>query len=539
MKIKTIVATVMTASAALILAACGNNNTQSSNSTSNKVINSEVNAELQTLDPSKYSDSSSSEAIQNSYEGLYTFNAKNKPVLAGAEKVSVSKDKKTYTFTLRKSAKWSNGDPVTAEDYVFGWRRTADPKTASPNTSRFAFIANGDKVSKGDLKPSQLGIKALGKYKLQVTLEQPIAYIDELLTGIPFFPQDSKLVQKYGKSFGTSSTKAVYNGPFTVNGWTGSDLNWTYKKNKYYWNKSAVKLNQVNMQVVKTPNTALNLYRESKLDYVPLSGNFIKQYKNDKNLHSQLTPMIGYFGFNTKRKTTGNVHVRRALGMAVDKKLLVKNVIYAGAPLNGIVPANFAFNTETGTDYRKDAGDMLPFDVTKARAEWKQAQKTLGKKITIELLTSDTDESKLVGEFLQSNLMKNLPSLTVKLRSIPLKSRLASTTAYNFDVVYGTWSPDFADPVNFIADGGSYHLATDYKNSKYEQDLADAAGKYATNPKKRWNALIDAEKQVVQKDAFMVPIYQGGQDYLLSSRVNNFQISPYGGIVFYKNAEVK
>ena len=114
MKIKTIVATVMTASAALILAACGNNNTQSSNSTSNKVINSEVNAELQTLDPSKYSDSSSSEAIQNSYEGLYTFNAKNKPVLAGAEKVSVSKDKKTYTFTLRKSAKWSNGDPVTA-----------------------------------------------------------------------------------------------------------------------------------------------------------------------------------------------------------------------------------------------------------------------------------------------------------------------------------------------------------------------------------------------------------------------------------------
>jgi oligopeptide transport system substrate-binding protein len=244
--------------------------------------------------------------------------------------------------------------------------------------------------------------------------------------------------------------------------------------------------------------------------------------------------------FNVHRKATGNVHFRKAIAMAFNKKSLVNNILHVGSPLNGIVPKNFAYNSKTGDDYRQDAGNMLTYNLKKARQEWAEAKKELGKdKITIQLLTSDTTDSKQIGEYLQSQLETNLPGLTVNLSSIPLKSRLAATSAYNFDIVYGTWQPDFADPVNFISDGGQYHLDDDYNNSNFRNLLNEAATTYATNPTKRWNTLIQAEKQLIQKDAFTAPVYQGGMSYLLKSKVKGLQISPYGTVLFYRNASIK
>ncbi|EJE99771.1 oligopeptide ABC superfamily ATP binding cassette transporter, binding protein, partial [Liquorilactobacillus mali KCTC 3596 = DSM 20444] len=179
----------------LILTACGNK--QSSDTSKQQVLTVATDAEMATLSTTKYSDTTSLEALQNTFEGLYRFNSSNKPVLAGASSVSVSSDEKTYTFTLRKNAKWSNGDAVTAQDYVFAWRKMVDPSSASPNSQRFASIKNGDAIAAGKLSADKLGIKALSTYKLQVTLESPISYFSELMTGAPFYPQDEKIVKKY------------------------------------------------------------------------------------------------------------------------------------------------------------------------------------------------------------------------------------------------------------------------------------------------------------------------------------------------------
>ena len=170
MKKKTIkISAVMLASAAL-LAACGQKPAKSSKA----VMNTAVTSEISTLDSSKYGDTTSSETLQNSMEGLYRFNAKNQAKLAGASKVSISKDQKVWTFSLRKNAKWSNGDPVTAQDYVTGWQRTVDPKNNSLDSDSYQVIKNGTEIAAGKKKVSTLGIKALGKYKLQVTLENPV-----------------------------------------------------------------------------------------------------------------------------------------------------------------------------------------------------------------------------------------------------------------------------------------------------------------------------------------------------------------------------
>ena len=379
---------IVTMTAAGVLAACSNSNTGSSSS--KQVMNTATSNEISTLDSSKYGDTTSSEALQNSMEGLYHFDKNNRAKLAGATSVKVSNGNRVYTYNLRKNAKWSNGDPITAQDYVTGWRRTVDPKNSSLDSDSYAIIRNGTKITQG---------------------------------------------------------KA---------------------------------------QVIQTTSTGVNLFRSGSLDYAPLSSDFVKQYQNNKDYHSQVTPTNGYMTFDLKRKTTGNVHVRRAISQAINKKQLVATVLHAGRPANGIVASNFITDKSTGNDYRKDAGDMVTYNVKNACKEWK---------IALELLTSDIDDAKRVGEFIQSDLMRNLPGLTINGRSIPLKSRLSNTTNHNYDFVYGTWQPSYEDPLDFLTGGGLFNLEQDYRNRNFWHPIDLVRSTYANDPKQRLQALINAERQ--------------------------------------------
>lgn len=402
------------------------------------------------------------------------------------------------------------------------------------------LIKNGEAISQGKAPVNSLGIKALGKYKVQVTLANPIPYLPQILEGAQFYPQNSKLVKKLGSKYGTSSKNLVYNGPFTVSGWTGSNLKWTYKKNPTYWNKKIVDLNKVNIQVVQTPSTGVNLFRSGELDYTTLTSDFVKQYQNNSSYHTKVTPTNGYLSFNLKRKSTGNVHIRRAISRAINKQQLVKTVLHQGKVSNGIVAANFITDQATDNDYRKDAGDLVTYNAKEAKKEWQLGLKQLGKKkLTLELLTSDIDDAKRVGEFIQSNLMKNLPGLTLRVRSIPLKSRLSNTTNHNYDFVYGTWQPSYEDPIDFLTVGGLFNLAPDYHNANFWKQIDLARSTYATDPQKRLNALVNAEKQLIQKDAFAAPLFQQGTSYLLNKRVKGFQLSPYGNVAYYWNVKMK
>lgn len=412
--------------------------------------------------------------------------------------------------------------------------------TQKIHADSYAIIKNGEAISQGKAPVNSLGIKALGKYKVQVTLANPIPYLPQILEGAQFYPQNSKLVKKLGSKYGTSSKNLVYNGPFTVSGWTGSNLKWTYKKNPTYWNKKIVDLNKVNVQVVQTPSTGVNLFRSGELDYTTLTSDFVKQYQNNSSYHTKVTPTNGYLSFNLKRKSTGNVHIRRAISRAINKQQLVKTVLHQGKVSNGIVAANFITDQATGNDYRKDAGDLVTYNAKEAKKEWQLGLKQLGKKkLTLELLTSDIDDAKRVGEFIQSNLMKNLPGLTLRVRSIPLKSRLSNTTNHNYDFVYGTWQPSYEDPIDFLTVGGLFNLAPDYHNANFWKQIDLARSTYATDPQKRLNALVNAEKQLIQKDAFAAPLFQQGTSYLLNKRVKGFQLSPYGNVAYYWNVKMK
>ena len=237
------------------------------------------------MDLSKATDVTSMNQLGNVEEGLYRLGENDKVENALATKTQVSKDGKTWTFTLRKS-KWSDGTPLTAKDFVFSWRRTVNPKTASEYAYLFEGVHNATQISAGKAPVNSLGVEAQGDYKLVVRLDKRIPYF-KLLMGFPlFFPQQEKAVQKFGSKYGTASKYMVYNGPFVQKGWTGSNLSWKLVKNPNYWDKSAVKLKAINYSVQKTPSTAYNLYQSNKLDAVMLDSQQTKNLKSNPGYNS-------------------------------------------------------------------------------------------------------------------------------------------------------------------------------------------------------------------------------------------------------------
>lgn len=312
---------------ALTLGACGS---KASDSASKQVLNWNESAELPTMDLSKATDVVSFDMLNNTMEGLYRLGKDSKIEPGIATKTKVSSDGLTYTFTLRKDAKWSNGDKVTAKDFVYSWRRTLDPKTNSQYAYLFEGIKNATDVMNGKKSTKEVGVKADGDYKLVVTLDKQLPYF-KLLMGFPvFFPQNQKTVEKYGSKYGTASKYMCYDGPFNLTKWTGTNLSWSLKKSDNYWDKKSVKLDTINYKVNKSNSTAYNLYQSGKLDATSLSAEQAKQLKGQSGYTVRQAASAFYFQYNQTKPEFQNKKIRQAISMAIDRKEFVNKVLGNG-----------------------------------------------------------------------------------------------------------------------------------------------------------------------------------------------------------------
>ena len=516
-------ATVL-ASAAL-LAACGGNSSKESSS-SKKTLNWTVASEIPTMDMSKATDATSFSQLSNTMEGLYRLgkNSKLEKALATSEKVS--KDGKTYTYTLRKS-KWSDGSELTAKDFVYSWRRTVDPKTASQYSYLFSGIKNADAIVAGKKKADTLGVKAVGKYKLVVTLERRIAYFDKLMGFAVFFPQSEKAVTKYGSKYGTASKYMLYNGPFKQTGWTGSNLSWKMVKNPYYWDKKNVKLDTITWSVQKTPSTSYNLYQSNKLDYTGLDASQTKQLKNQKGYVTLNQGATFYMQFNqAKNKYLANTNIRKALSLAVDRKGLTSSLGGNSVPANTLTPTQLT--DVNGEDYTKriskSAESFYPASTNKKEAVkyMNKGLKELGvSKFSFKILSDDTDSGKKTTEFLQSTFESTFGNkVSVSVQNLPFKTRLSRSTAGNFDVVISGWSADFADPISFLDLFTSTNPENNgkWKNTSYDKLIADS--KTTASTSKRWDDLTKAE-DILLNNVGVAPLYYNTNAALIRPTVKD------------------
>lgn len=508
--------------AGLALTACGSKSSSSSGNLAEKqVLNWDEASELPSMDPSKATDTISFDMMNNSMEGLYRLgkNSKVEPGLAKSTKVS--KDGLTYTFNLRKNDKWSNGDPVVAQDFVYSWRRTLDPKTGSEYAYLFDGVKNANDVMNGKKPGTALGIKADGKYKLVVTLDKKLPYF-KLLMGFPsFFPQSKTAVDKYGSKYGTASKYMAYNGPFKMNGWTGSNLSWSLAKNSNYWDKKNVKLDQINFKVNKDTSTAYNLYQSKKLDETFLSTEQAKQLSSKPDYQVLKQARTSYLEFNQTQKVFQNKKIRQAISYAIDRKQLANKVLGSGTKVSkGIVSSGL--QSYQGKDFADAAAtkEGVTYNKKKAKQLLKEGLKETGqKKLSFTLLGDDTDVLKKVTAFIQSQLGENL-GIDVKVQNVPFKTRLDRAKTQQFDVVVGSWGADFSDAISFVdlfTSDNSYNDGK-WKNAEYDKLVQASKTTDAGNKQKRWDDLVQASK-ILNRDQGVAPLYQLNQPTMVRSTV--------------------
>jgi len=518
--------------AAVLLAACGSSSSSSSSSEAkDQTLNWMESSALPSMDISKATDVVSGETLNNTNEGLLRMGKNSKTHPGVAKSYTKSKDGKTYTFNLRKS-NWSNGDPVTAKDFVYSWQRTVNPKTASQYAYLFAQVKNANAIMNSKKPVSSLGIKAEGDYKVVVTLTKATAYFPALTANPTFYPQNEKAVNKYGKKYATNAASNVYNGPFKLTYWTGTSDNWSLSKNSKYWNAKNVELKKVNFKTIKDPQTALSQYQAGKLDVTYLSGQQPKNYKNSKDYVVRQGASTFYLELNEKKAGTifKNVKARKALSLAIDRNQFVNKVLEDGSKASsGYVSSGLA--SYKGEDFAAAAKtpEGTAYNLTKAKKLWKEALKESGKtSYDLTLMADDTPVGKNTTEYVQSQWGK-LPGLKVTNSNLPFKTRLSRSQNGQFDVVASGWGADFADPISFLSlftSNNSYNNGK-WKSASYDKDIDKANNQDANNESARWTDLVNAEKTLMN-DQGIIPIYQQAKPQLVKSNVKGVIYFPTG-----------
>ena len=499
-------------------------------------------AEIASADSAIAEDAISTKVLNNVTEGLYRVNQEGllAPAMAEGEP-EVSEDGMTYTFKIR-DAQWSNGTPVTAHDFVYAWQRAIDPATASPYGPYLmaGMIKNATEIGEGKAEVADLGIKAEDDKTLVVQLERPVAYFLSLTSFATFLPLNEEFVTAQGDKYAANSDAMIYNGPFSLHIGDGTG-SWKYVKNDTYWDAASVKLDEINVDIIKETATAVKLYEQGKKDRVVLTAEYAMQYADDPNIINEVETAVFYFKMNQMRdgKPTplANADIRKAIARAFNKEELADVVLANGAKAANFLVANDFVLDENGKDFRDYSEDFTVYDVKEAQAFWEKGLKALGTdNVTIEFLGGDAESSKKQQEWFKSELERNLPGLTIKLKEVPSAVRLELDDTSDYDIQATGWGPDFQDPISFMElfVTGSPQNKMGYSNPTYDALIESTKTTYANDPIKRFEVFAEAEKILLEDDAAIAPTYQRGGMFLRNPAVKGIAINPFGSDFSYK-----
>lgn len=500
-------------------------------------------AEIPTMDSVLAQGTTSFTYLGNVNEGLYRLNQEGNPEAALVEgEPEINEDSTHFVFKL-KETKWSNGDPVTAHDFVFAWQRAVDPKTASEYGP---YMMNGkikgaqeiqDAASaKKDYDLNTLGVKAKDDYTLEVTLEKPVVYWQDLFAFPTFYPLNKKFVEEKGKDYASNYENILYNGPFVMTKWDGpTATDWVLEKNKEYWDADTVKLEKITTNVVKDPNAQVNAFEGGQADITGLlSTDIVPSYQGDERLVTSLEPTLFYVKMNQKSEALKNVNIRKAISMAFNKEDLAASILN-----NGSIAADFLVPKEfvnlDGTDFREKNGNLLSYNLEEAKKAWETGLKEIGKdKLELRLLGGDTETTKKIDEYLKNQLETNLPGLTIKQENVPFAVRIERDNSGDYDLLDTGWGPDYGNAMSFMdlwLTGGSNNRMA-YSNKQYDKLVKDAL--VEPDPAKNFDLLQEAERILLEEDYAIAPMYQRAANILVNPAVKGLVSYNYGPDYGYK-----
>ncbi len=462
-------------------------------------------------------DTTSFTVIRHMIENLIMLDENNQPKEGVAKDWSVSDDQLTYTFNLREDMKWSNGEPVTAHDFVFAWKALLTPSFGADYASFGYIFKNGRAYNEGTVGEEELGFKALSDYQLEVTLENPTSYFLSTLAFGVFAPLNEKAYNEFGEAYGTDADKIVTNGPFKLASWEHEN-NIVLEKNADYYDADKISLNKITMVMINDTNAALNAFKAGEVDMIGLNGDQTALLKGEGY------PVLAYddgsswyLEFNMTDKFLSNQNLRTALTYAIDKQAFVSSIIKNDSkPATSFTPpAMHGLNTA----FNEEVGQIIPvFDAEKAKDYYAKALEELGvDKVDITMISDDSDTAVLYAAFVQEQIRANL-GIEIKIESMPFKSRLERMSNKDFSMVFAGWGPDYDDPMTFLDmfETGNGNNHTSYTSEAYDA-LLDKI-RTELDPAARFGYLVEAEKLLLT-DMPIGPVYWRARNYTLSGKI--------------------
>jgi oligopeptide transport system substrate-binding protein len=458
--------------------------------------------EPQTLDPAILTGQLEERICQALFEGLTTRNAKGEIIPGMAQSWTRSPDGLTYTFHLRPDARWSDGNPLTSQDFLLSWERTLNPATTSDYSYELYYLVNGEAYGTGKLRDfSQVGVKAPDPLTLVVTLAHPTAYFLELTTLPPLYPVPLATIAKYGMDW-TKPGRMVSNGPYLLKQWRFNDYI-LLQANPHYWRKVAIRT----IKVLPTNNATacFNLFYSKKTDLIidksSIPPNLVQDLKDKPYFHANPFGATAFLRYNVKRKPFDDVRVRKALALALDKADIVRKITRAGEPVaNTFVPPGSA-------GYTPPRG--LVYDPDEARRLLAAAGYPGGRGFPdVDLLYAiHGDVPREVATEMQALWRRELGIASIHLVGQEWKVYLNTQETMDYDLSFSSWVGDYNDPQTFIdmfvTDGGNNE--TGWSDPRYDQMLQQS--ERTADPAARMQILHDMEKILVEDEAPIAPVF--------------------------------
>jgi oligopeptide transport system substrate-binding protein len=524
--------TVILAAAMLVTLSTG---CSKSGTGSEQTLRYVLEAEPATLDPGKSTAIPESLVELQIFEGLVRLDAKDQPMPGVAEKWEVSPDGLRYIFHLRSSAKWSNGDPVTAYDFEFAWKRALNPEIASENAYMLFPLKNGQAYNERKVGADQVGVKAVNEQTLEVTLEMPTSYFINLVAFHAFYPINKNIVTANPDNWANDVKTLIGNGPFKVTTWTHSGQI-DFSKNTQYWDEATVKLTKMEWPISDSQSTRLSLVENNQADMM-VEPPAVEYDRLMQGGLLKISPYLGayYYIFNTQSAPFDNPKVRKAFALAINRENLVRNVVKGGKyPAYAWVPPGLV-NPATGKDFREEGGNYAIEDVAQAKKLLASAGYPDGKglpPITIMYNNGELHES--IAEAIQEMWKQNL-GVSVTLTNQESKVFLESRTQGDFQIARASWIGDYADPMTFLDVFRDPTNDARYNNPAYNKLVDKAQSSYDQGV--RMHTMHTAEK-ILFDDAVLIPIYYTTQPYVAKPYVKGYFWSVLG-LADFKTAYIE
>lgn len=512
------------------------------------MVTVDMRAEPPDLNPTTTSDVASADILRMTTAGLFKLDANDQPVPDLAESYTVSEDGKTYTIKLRKDAKWNNGDPVTANDFIYSWTISMTKETASVyGFILYNNIKNGDKFYAGECDASELGCKAVDDYTLEVTFNTPLTYALNLFAFQSYLPVNQKIYEAAGtNSDGTSMYNKdidtmAYNGPYYVSEWVHDD-HITLTKNEDFYDADSISIPKVNYVMMTDVNARLSAFQAGQVDCINVNNEQIKQLEAlNEPVYSYTDNSNWYFQYNLEgNKILSNAKVRMALGNAVDPQSYVDNVLADGSVVaNGLVPTSI--NGANDGKYVDGREDLLTHDVEGAKALFEEGLKELGMSVedvgTLTYVCDDQTKARTEAEYFQ-NQWKTVLGIDVEISPMSFKARLDAMENGNFDIVFAGWAPDYNDAMTFldmfmVGNGNNYGK---YNNPEYDELLNQASEE--VDAAKRQEILQQAETILIKDDCVVYPLYFSVVNYVKSNKLSGMTRTGFQEFDFCDGAEI-